>query len=546
MSVTSGVPQTFPHLIFEGPSNVADGFVRLILTTEGQKRPPSQSDETSKELSSMKKEYVVDMPIITAQLSSYLSSLLQDRGDSREWKSHGSSEADVTANFDTETARSCFHNKIIRLTLSKTSTVSLDSLMTCLEYLGSKDLSSIAIDHHNQFQLLASAAMLKLPEVMGRCFSFIAQDLSTATVVVACKFAFHLNSTFLLKSCYYFLRSQAIIAGKGSIVPDVSTLKIDVLASKSRKQSIAADKKAAKIELEFCDDGTIRYGQNSIQSNMFAELSHQELVAKTRINIARFMYDLYYVDESVLGSGSYPRVYRMFHDGNDIFQMMAYQHDEFSEFVITANPAFKPPVTIFDEHFLGIVSSNLLGTEFNLFDFGVNPALLPAAFTSSTSPPFCPRRQLCQVLFDRNVMGSHPRALRARVPNRNTPEDSAAYLPSPAMLGTPEDVMEVDLSASNRAEVADDMDLANSVEFVNKPPFWNEENECWMLDFFGRVNLASAKNFQLVANETSQDVYLMFGKMTETRYSLDFRHPISPLQAFGIALAGIARKLAVN
>ncbi len=33
---------------------------------------------------------------------------------------------------------------------------------------------------------------------------------------------------------------------------------------------------------------------------------------------------------------------------------------------------------------------------------------------------------------------------------------------------------------------------------------------------------------------------MQFGKSTQTRYSLDFKFPLSPLQAFGIALSAFA------
>eukprot|EP00299_Pterocystis_sp_00344_P001254 c11088_g1_i1.p1 GENE.c11088_g1_i1~~c11088_g1_i1.p1 ORF type:complete len:550 (-),score=89.75 c11088_g1_i1:990-2639(-) len=514
--------------------------VRLILTTSSQKKTVAtaqQDKEQSRELSSMKKEFVIEMPIETARESSYLNALLQnDRAVSQhEWKAAEglqipaeeqqdgapSNEADVMVAADTVSTST----KVIRLALSKNSAVSLEALVMCLEFLASKNTSAIQIDQQNQFQLLAAASMLKLQDVTETCVNFVATNITTASAVVASKFAVHINSSVLLKACYYFFKSQAVIQVKHSLT---ESIKLDILSSKAKKQAAKP-----KVELVFDDQGSIHYGQNSIGASVFADLTQVEHKAKVLLNRAMFTYDLYYVEEANVGSGSFPRTYHMYHDGKNEFVMMAYQQDEFSDFIISSNPNFKPEQPCVDDSFLGIVTSNFIGTEFHVYDWGVNPQLLPPVFTATTHPSFIPRRQLCHIVFDRNVMGSQPRALKVRLPDRE-------ILPDPL----PQDA--ASSSTSPQDDLGDGILPSRFLEFINKPPFWNEENECWMLDFFGRVNLASAKNFQLITQENSDDVYLMFGKMTETRYSLDFRHPLSKLQAFGIGLAGIARKLAVN
>lgn len=39
-------------------------------------------------------------------------------------------------------------------------------------------------------------------------------------------------------------------------------------------------------------------------------------------------------------------------------------------------------------------------------------------------------------------------------------------------------------------------------------------------------------------------VYLQFGKVTSEKFTIDFRHPFCPLQAFCIALSAFDMKLA--
>ena len=41
-------------------------------------------------------------------------------------------------------------------------------------------------------------------------------------------------------------------------------------------------------------------------------------------------------------------------------------------------------------------------------------------------------------------------------------------------------------------------------------------------------------------------VFLRFGKMSKTRFSLDFRYPLSPLVALGIACTTFAKKMVVT
>ncbi|GMR53767.1 hypothetical protein PMAYCL1PPCAC_23962 [Pristionchus mayeri] len=74
----------------------------------------------------------------------------------------------------------------------------------------------------------------------------------------------------------------------------------------------------------------------------------------------------------------------------------------------------------------------------------------------------------------------------------------------------------------------------------NKTPFWNEQGQVYQLDFGGRVTQESAKNFQIEFDGTQS---LQFGRIEGGAYTLDFRRPFSPVQAFSIALASITQRL---
>jgi tubby-related protein 1 len=79
--------------------------------------------------------------------------------------------------------------------------------------------------------------------------------------------------------------------------------------------------------------------------------------------------------------------------------------------------------------------------------------------------------------------------------------------------------------------------------YVNKKPQWNEQVGAFVLNFGGRVTVASVKNFQLVSPEASHETeVLRFGKRAADEFALDFRSPLSPLVAFCIALSSFEHR----
>ena len=90
-------------------------------------------------------------------------------------------------------------------------------------------------------------------------------------------------------------------------------------------------------------------------------------------------------------------------------------------------------------------------------------------------------------------------------------------------------------------------------KFGNVPPKYNSSRGCYTLNFFGRVNKASARNFQLSRraidseDEDEEEVdesefLLSHGKMSQNAFNLDFREPFNTIQAFAISLASIGKK----
>ncbi|KAJ9543303.1 hypothetical protein OSB04_023010 [Centaurea solstitialis] len=86
----------------------------------------------------------------------------------------------------------------------------------------------------------------------------------------------------------------------------------------------------------------------------------------------------------------------------------------------------------------------------------------------------------------------------------------------------------------------------------NKEPRWHERLERWSLNFNGRVTVASAKNFQLVAPVENgsggggwehENVVLQFGKVGKDAFTMHYGYPISAFQAFVICLSRFDTKI---
>ncbi|KAI8611479.1 Tub family-domain-containing protein [Chytriomyces sp. MP71] len=69
----------------------------------------------------------------------------------------------------------------------------------------------------------------------------------------------------------------------------------------------------------------------------------------------------------------------------------------------------------------------------------------------------------------------------------------------------------------------------------NKPPRWNETTQSHCLNFGGRVTQPSIKNFQLIG-EDSDMIILQFGRCGPDLFSLDARFPLTPIEAFAVAI----------
>ncbi|ERE71135.1 tubby-related protein 2 [Cricetulus griseus] len=144
-------------------------------------------------------------------------------------------------------------------------------------------------------------------------------------------------------------------------------------------------------------------------------------------------------------------------------------------------------------NFVGKVRSNVLGTKFTIFDNGVNP--------------------------ERNYW----------IP------DSARIREELGVVCYDQDSILSRLQKGARHGL---------LLLQNKAPSWSDESGAYVLNFHGRVTRASVKNFQIVHPDEPDHLVLQFGRVAPNIFTMDFRYPLCPLQAFAICLSSFDGKLA--
>lgn len=176
------------------------------------------------------------------------------------------------------------------------------------------------------------------------------------------------------------------------------------------------------------------------------------------------------------------------------------------------------------ESFIGKLRSNFVGTEFVMYDHGENPA--------DTKDVSKIRREYGAILYEQNFLGERgPRKMKILIPEL-TPEgdDYINYKPlneAESMIGK--------FKSGNRSGMR---------YLFNKPPKWNDEVSAFVLNFHGRVDKPSVKNFQLIDTFNEDYVYMQFGRVGDDMFNMDIRWPMSLMQGFAIALSSFDFKLA--
>ncbi|XP_015603772.1 protein king tubby isoform X2 [Cephus cinctus] len=178
------------------------------------------------------------------------------------------------------------------------------------------------------------------------------------------------------------------------------------------------------------------------------------------------------------------------------------------------------------ESYVGKLRSNLLGTQFTVYDNGYS--LMKG---EKREERFNPRQELAAVVYDTNVLGfKGPRKMTVIIPGMTADQKRVQICPRD--------------DTETLLECYKMKNMDNLIELHNKTPVWNDDTQSYVLNFHGRVTQASVKNFQVVHDSDVDYVVMQFGRVAEDVFTMDYRFPLCALQAFAIALSSFDSKLA--
>eukprot|EP00941_MAST-03F_sp_MAST-3F-sp1_P005786 g5786.t1 len=169
--------------------------------------------------------------------------------------------------------------------------------------------------------------------------------------------------------------------------------------------------------------------------------------------------------------------------------------------------------------FIGKVRSKVFGTDYTVCDSGIAPREVKNEKDKKKV-----RKELLSASYTKNTRFQFtPREVRVSIPTIDQ-KSGDPFIIQPTLETQ---------GILARAKARD-----KRLMFLgNKQPRYNHETKTYILDFGSRVTMASVKNFQLVAPGNEDNIIVQFGRAGHDKFTLDFRWPFSPIQAFGLALS---------
>lgn len=186
------------------------------------------------------------------------------------------------------------------------------------------------------------------------------------------------------------------------------------------------------------------------------------------------------------------------------------------------------------DSFVGKLRSNLLGTQFTIYDNGYS--LLKDDKREDRHPNA--RQELAAVIYDTNVLGfKGPRKMTVIIPGMTPDQKRVQICPrdeSETLLGNYQIFFIACLSnvlfccksllkfsvisyfkyTFNSSECYKSKNMDNLIELHNKTPVWNDDTQSYVLNFHGRVTQASVKNFQVVHDSDGKFFFFLISLKT--------------------------------
>lgn len=141
------------------------------------------------------------------------------------------------------------------------------------------------------------------------------------------------------------------------------------------------------------------------------------------------------------------------------------------------------------------------------------------------------RKELAGVIYESNILGARgPRKMKVIIPDILPNGEAITIRPL-----TPKEGIFQKIKTNS---------MDGLLLFVNKPPKWNDSVQAFVLNFNGRVDRPSVKNFQMIDSMKEEQIILQFGRIGDDAFNMDVAYPLSVSQAFGICLSSFDYKIA--
>ena len=152
------------------------------------------------------------------------------------------------------------------------------------------------------------------------------------------------------------------------------------------------------------------------------------------------------------------------------------------------------------------------------------------------------------ITYTANLLGNRPRVMDVCVPKIHEETGVSIHIPSCTESHEEGSILNNLKIFTHQPHVTpegeDKLDELGLMSLRNRPPWWNVELGAFVLNFGGRVSVASVKNFQLCDRADHDNIMFQFGRIDGRHsFTMDFSYPLSPLQAFAISVSSLQSKI---
>jgi Tub family len=386
-----------------------------------------------------------------------------------------------------------------------------------LEFLVSNRLPIFTV---NLFEVLAMAQFLKVDTMVDVCAQHIGHSLSARNIIIASHFAYRCELQWLMQRCWQWIAINLIETGHliymMPLPQSESRLKLESASASASTSSSASTTTSVSVSgypqtLADAGDLTLRKHVYNVPLSAFASIFERRRTESLNFSCSvsdTFVGVVTETRDSVSGAS----IYSMYYQDSTVPLLQAKYCSDIGEYVISSASESVDDISWHGVGTIGSVRSNLTGTYFAIYDYGLS------ADTGDNVLTECQRHIRAVVKYRRNILGTVPREFIT-------------------LLRTRDD------SGRQHCFDIDEDEEKGVITLKNKKPIWSEQLGAYTLDFGTSVRLPSKKNFQLVTSlDPLQRTVLMFGKRTELVYHIEFQSPFSILSAFGVVISSFDKK----